>query len=396
MSLSLCMIVKDEERMLPRCLCSVQGIVDQMVVMDTGSCDRTPDIIQAQGAELYRFDWCDDFAAARNAALQYVTGDWVLVLDADETLAPGIVPQLKAAIEQSDLLVINLLRQEIGAKQSPYSMVSRLFRHHPGLRFQRPYHEWIDDSAIALQAQEPHWHIGALDDVAILHTGYSAEHINQQQKYERAQRIMAKALAMEPGDAYLCSKLGALYIENHQPQKGVQYLWQGLQAQPTEPPILYELYYHLGHYYEAIGQTIQAQMQYQAALAIELPMRLKIGACNNLANLKQAQGDLEGAKSLYESLIAADPTLAIAHHNLGLMLRSLGDLEGAIASYQRAIDHQPNYAEAYQNLGVALLKQGQIDASLKAFQQAIILHESSNPAEANRLRQTLQEMGLIS
>ncbi|MGB7416094.1 MAG: tetratricopeptide repeat protein, partial [Thermosynechococcaceae cyanobacterium] len=275
------------------------------------------------------------------------------------------------------------------------SMMSRLFRNHPQLRFKRPYHELIDDSAIALQAQEPHWKIGALEPVAIFHDGYTVEQIHGQQKYDRAQRIMAKALKADPGDAYLCSKLGALYVDNNQPEQGIQYLRQGLESQPTEPAIIYELHYHLGHYYEVIGQPVQAQEQYQRALTTELPMLLKVGACNNLANLKQAQGDFAGAKELYESFVLAAPMVAIAHNNLGLMLRGLGDLEGAIASYQTAIECQPDYAEAHQNLGVALLKMGQVDASVQAFQEAIALHEQSNPDEADRLRTALQEMGLV-
>lgn len=390
------MIVKDEEQMLPHCLQSVQGVVDQMVVVDTGSYDRTPQIAQSHGAEVYTFPWGDDFAAARNAALQYVTGDWVLVLDADETLVSEVVPQLKQAIQQPELLVINLLRQEVGAKQSPYTMMSRLFRNHPKIKFHRPYHELIDDSVVALQVQEPHWQIGCLEPIAIRHEGYTAERIDQQQKTQRAQRIMKQALASDPDDAYLCSKLGALYAENHQLDKGMDLLQQGLKLQPPEPAVIYELHYHLGHAYELRGERSLAQEQYQQALAIDLPLLLKIGACNNLANLLQTQGDLEGARQLYTSMIAVQPTLAVAHNNLGLTLRAMGNLGDAIASYQRAIQHQPDYAEAHQNLGVALLKMGKIDASQTAFQQAIKLHEASqNMAEAQRLRQTLKELGLL-
>ncbi|PZD74179.1 SPBc2 prophage-derived glycosyltransferase SunS [Acaryochloris thomasi RCC1774] len=397
MTLSLCMIVKDEERTLSRCLQSVQGVVDQMVVVDTGSCDRTPQIAQSHGAEVYTFAWCDDFAAARNAALQYVTGDWVLVLDADETLVPDIISQLKQAIQQPDVLVINLLRQEVGAKQSPYTLMSRLFRNHPKIKFHCPYHELIDDSVVALQAQEQHWKIGCLEPVAILHEGYTAERIDQQQKTQRAQRIMEQALANEPDDAYLCSKLGALYVENHQLDKGMALLRCGLNLQPPEPAVIYELHYHLGHVYESLGERSKAQEQYQQALAIDLPLLLKIGACNNLANLLQIQGDLEGARQLYTSMIVAQPTLAIAHNNLGLTLRAMGYFGDAIASYQQAICHQPSYAEAHQNLGVALLKIGQIDASQRAFQQAIKLHEDAqNFTEANRLRQTLEGLGLMA
>ena len=391
------MIVKDEEQTLPRCLRSVQGAVEQMVVVDTGSCDRTPQIARSHGAEVYTFDWCDDFAAARNEALQYVTGDWVLVLDADEVLVPEIIPQLQQAIQQPDFLVINLLRQEVGAKQSPYTLMSRLFRHHPQLRFHRPYHELIDDSVVALQAQEPHWQVGRIDSVAIRHEGYTAERIAHQQKVQRAQRIMEKALATEPDDAYLCSKLGALYLENHHPDQGMALLLRGIDLQPQEPSVVYELHYHLGHAYEGLGQRDKARAQYQQALDIALPLLLKIGACNNLANLLQTQGDLEGARQLYESMIEAQPTLAIAHNNLGLTLRAMGHFGDAIASYQHAIHHQPDYAEAHQNLGVAHLKLGQIDASQNAFQQAIKLYEKSqNFSEANRLRQSLREMGLLA
>ncbi|NEQ17165.1 MAG: glycosyltransferase family 2 protein, partial [Moorea sp. SIO3E2] len=77
------MIVKDEEESLPQCLSSVKDVVDEMVVLDTGSTDRTIEVAQSYGARVYQFEWCNDFAAARNQALKYVQGEWVLVLDAD-------------------------------------------------------------------------------------------------------------------------------------------------------------------------------------------------------------------------------------------------------------------------------------------------------------------------
>ncbi|MFP4101975.1 glycosyltransferase family 2 protein, partial [Coleofasciculus sp.] len=129
MDLSLCMIVKNEEASLPQVLESVQPIVDEMVILDTGSSDRTIDIAQEYGARVYHFQWCNDFSAARNQALQYVRGRWVLVLDADEVLTPEIIPEIQQAIKNDRYLVINLIRQEVGATQSPYSLVSRLFRH---------------------------------------------------------------------------------------------------------------------------------------------------------------------------------------------------------------------------------------------------------------------------
>jgi len=140
MKLSLCTIVKDEEASLPSCLNSVKDVVDEMVVVDTGSTDRTPAIAKELGAKVYRFRQDSNLSPARNFSLERATGDWILVLDADEELSPNIVPQIKEAISQENYILINLIRQEIGATQSPYSLVSRLFRKHPDIKFDRPYH----------------------------------------------------------------------------------------------------------------------------------------------------------------------------------------------------------------------------------------------------------------
>ena len=85
---SLCMIVKDEEANLARCLASVKPIVDEMVVVDTGSTDRTRDIAEFFGARVYDFEWSDDFAEARNFSLSKAKGDWILIMDADEIDIP--------------------------------------------------------------------------------------------------------------------------------------------------------------------------------------------------------------------------------------------------------------------------------------------------------------------
>jgi len=93
--LSLCMIVKDEESVIEDCLKSVKGVVDQIVVVDTGSRDSTIEICKRYGAEVYYYRWRDDFSAARNESIKYARGDWILWMDADERLDPGSVEKLK-------------------------------------------------------------------------------------------------------------------------------------------------------------------------------------------------------------------------------------------------------------------------------------------------------------
>ncbi len=99
--LSLCMIVKDEAEMLPECLASVQGVVDEIVIVDTGSTDDTVAIAHAAGAKVVHEPWQNDFARARNAALAHATGDYVLQLDADERLAMLSKPMVRAVVEKA-------------------------------------------------------------------------------------------------------------------------------------------------------------------------------------------------------------------------------------------------------------------------------------------------------
>ena len=85
--LSVCMIVKNEELFLESCLRSVQGLADEIVIVDTGSTDRTKEIALQFTSKVYDFQWCDDFAAARNESLKYATGDWSLVLNTYKTIS---------------------------------------------------------------------------------------------------------------------------------------------------------------------------------------------------------------------------------------------------------------------------------------------------------------------
>ena len=395
MNLSLCMIVKNEEATLPRTLDSVKDIVNEMIVLDTGSSDRTREIAQEYGARVYRFEWCDDFAAARNECLKYATGNWILVLDADEVLVPNILPQIKQAIKSDRALLINLIRQEVGASQSPYSLVSRLFRNRPDIRFSRPYHAMVDDSVTEILKREPKWKIAALPDVAIWHSGYHKDAIVSKSKFQKAQAAMERYIAYYPNDAYACSKLGALYVESGQIQRGINLLTKGLTAVAIDDSILYELNYHLGIAYRQQQQFAKAKEHYQAAINTDIFPPLKLGAYNNLGNLLKDEGDLANAEKAYKAALKIDPNFAVGHYNLGLTLKAGGNLADAIAYYRQAIKINPEHAEAHQNLAVALLKIGKMPESLAEFKRAIALHEQRRPFEAERLRRGLRELGLI-
>jgi tetratricopeptide (TPR) repeat protein len=386
------MIVKDEEKALPACLTSVQGVVDELVVLDTGSRDRTLSIAHSFGARVHSFEWCNDFAAARNQSLHYAQGNWVLVLDADEVLNPEIVPSLKQVIQMEDVLVVTLLRQEVGARQAPYSLLSRLFRRHPGISFFRPYHELIDDSVTTLLQQEPNWRVLELPGVAIRHSGYQPDAIAQRQKFDRARHIMEHYLTTHPEDAYLCNKLGALYAEVGEVAKGRTWLQRGLQI-ATESALVYELHYHLGSIAHQVADLAEAGYQYQQAAELPISPLAKLAVYYDWGRLQMDQGNLVAAQQLFQKTVEIDPGFAAGHLNLGLVFKGLGKLAEAIAHYRQAIQLNPNYAEAHQNLAVALLKIGQVSESMEAFRRAIDLYQQRQSPEAERLRQGLQDIG---
>ncbi|BDG07075.1 glycosyltransferase [Anaeromyxobacter paludicola] len=176
--LSLCLIVRDEERLLPGCLASVAGLADEVVVVDTGSADRTAELAREAGAKVILRPWDDDFSAARNAALAAATGDWVLQLDADERLAPGAAPRLRAAVEADRSAALLLPLHDASRLDAPPeevlsgrarlgepALLLRAFRRLPGIAYRGPIHESVGDWLGA------RGHRAAVVDAPIVHYG---------------------------------------------------------------------------------------------------------------------------------------------------------------------------------------------------------------------------------
>jgi glycosyltransferase involved in cell wall biosynthesis len=402
MTISLCMIVKDEAATLDRCLASVAEVVDEIIVVDTGSVDATQAIAARHNARVYTIDWPQDFSVARNISLSYATGDWVLVLDGDEVLDKAAGQQLKQLAQSASIpglaaanvVAVNLLRQEVGAPQSPYTLITRFFRRLPTIAFNRPYHETVDDSIANLQHQQPQWQVMDLDHVAIYHTGYTPELVLQRNKFDRAKTLMEGYLEQQPQDSCVLNKLAALYLEQNDPDHALTLLNQALEnVAGLDPLTRYELFYHrglaLGHHDPAM-----AAQDYERALQESVLPRLQLGALINYGNLKKAQGDLLGAIALFQKAIEIAPNLAIAHYNLGVTQRLRGYLTDAIAAYQQTISLEPNYAEAHQNLGVALFKLGKLPEALESFGRAVQLYETLNPIQAKSVKERVKALGI--
>ena len=394
--LSLSMIVRDEATRIEACLRSVQDFVDEMVVVDTGSTDETVALAQACGARIEHLEWPGDFAPARNAALEHVKGDWVLVLDADEQLRTEAIPKLKALMAQPDVLVINLLRHELGAAMAPYSNVSRLFRRHPRIQWSKPYHSMIDESVAALMRDEPQWRIANCAEPALLHDGYRPELLSGTDKAERLRQSMERWLEEQPGDPYACAKLGALEVSEGNRDRGIKLLRHGLETLPSGEEFIaerYELLLNLGIALAADDRDAALRC-YREALELPLETRLSLGARLNLAALLMQQNQLEEAIQLTTTACQRAPEVALAWYNLGLMERRRGDLLAAIKAYERSIGLDPSHAESHQNLAVAKLMGGDIDGARTGFRQAIsVLQAQQRQEEAAALK--AQISGLV-
>ena len=394
--LSLSMIVRDEEAQIEDCLRSVKDFADEMVLLDTGSEDGTISLAQACGARVERMEWPGDFAPARNAALEHVSGDWVLVLDADEKLRSEAIPQLKALMAQPDVLVINLLRHELGAAMAPYSNVSRLFRRHPRIRWSKPYHSMIDESVNALLTEEPGWRVANCTEPALLHEGYRPDLLAGSDKAERLRQSMESWLKDQPDDPYACAKLGALEVSDGNRNRGISLLRHGLERLPEgdgSSAERYELLLNLGIAL-ACEDSDAAVQCYREALEQPLETRLSLGARLNLAALLMQRNELEEAVQLTTTACQRAPEVALAWYNLGLMERRRGDLLAAIKAYERSLSVNPSHPESHQNLAVARLMGGDIDGARSGFRQAIaLLRAQERQGEATALH--AQVHGLV-
>jgi tetratricopeptide (TPR) repeat protein len=216
--LSLCLIVRDEEEMLPACLASVRGAVDEIVAADTGSTDGTRALLVAAGARVVDFPWCDDFAAARNAALAAATGEHVLVLDADERLA-GAAGEILRRVAREGQLDCGLLPlhhasrldarpDEVlagSARLIDPVLLPRLLRRAADLRWTGVVHEGVQD-----WLARPGRVVRTLD-APIVHYGAVPGWRAARHKHERNLRLLEARCRLEPESAvpraYLANEL---------------------------------------------------------------------------------------------------------------------------------------------------------------------------------------------
>ena len=245
--LSVCLIVKNEARHLDRCLTSVRGLADEIVVVDTGSTDATVDIARAHGARVCHFEWQDDFSLAKNFSIAQATGDWILSLDGDESISRRDHDAIRAAMHRDDTDAVLVAQRhylppdtvtvgwqagsggyEEGTPYAGFLDVDcrRLFRNRPWLRFRNRVHEELVsvDPAQPLRDTRGTW--------VIHHFGKLGHRDLLQGKAEGYLGIGCKKVAVHPEDPQAHYELGIQYAELNQPAAALACHQRALQLAP--------------------------------------------------------------------------------------------------------------------------------------------------------------------
>ncbi|PFG12723.1 glycosyltransferase [Bacillus sp. es.036] len=304
MLIGLHMIVKNESEHLAKCLSSVQSLVDEIIIVDTGSQDNTIAIAKSFGATVIEIKWDDNFSKARNVSLVQAKTKWILYMDADEIFT-GDVQEIRKTLMQTDKEAfwteIENLTGPLPYEKLSHSSI-RIFRSRPYYSFQRPIHEDILPSIL-----EHNHSIEVVGKIGtkIIHYGYLPDALRVNQKPMRNLKILEKAIEETP-----------------------------------QPP--YYLY-HLGLTYDQLAQSDHAIKLMQEALNLtEQNMSFRPTIVRDLAKVMIKVGSYDSAILLVEKEIQNYPNYPDLHYYLGLCHFSMNEEDKAIRAFQNATKESPS------------------------------------------------------
>jgi glycosyltransferase involved in cell wall biosynthesis len=351
--LTVCLIVKNEEKFLAQCLKSILNLAQQIIVVDTGSTDRTIEIAKEFGAEIYSFEWCDDFSAARNAALEHATGDWILTLDADEELPEAEHEKLRADMKKSDAIALRLSLINREHEAEGQNFVPRLFRNAPGVHYFGRIHEQIFPSLLPLGKA---WGLKtAFGTAQLLHHGYTKEMVRERNKIERNLKLLRQAVEENPADANLMMNFGLELVRSDDLAGGVaKYresfeLMSAQMADETAPELrevlltqftcqLYKIRAH-----EEVVRVLNSPLAKNSGLTASLHFALGLSQFE-LKNYDEAAKQMQQCLAKREqpalSPINTDILTIAPEHCLALSFAKLGDAAGAEKTFLAALSGQ--------------------------------------------------------
>lgn len=406
-SLTLCMIARDEEETIGRAIKSALAVVDEVVVVDTGSADNTRLIVEGYGARVVDFPWNDDFSAARNAGLAAAYGDWILVLDADEVLESIRPVEIGRLLADEDAVAYYArIRNEVpGRSPTVYDKV-RIFRNHPDIRYRYPIHEQVTPAIANVATRTGGKFLPS--PVSIVHFG-SVER-EEQGKKSRNQRLLLRAIDQYPEEPYfryqIACEMAVHLAEEVLPVKGFDQMLGELERATRLVGRMDERRrVHLGYGADLYARAAGAQLaagRHESALETCIAGIAAFGEASMLRfthgavllecaareedAVRAAELRSEGVARL-ELMIARDDDLEPAPisgayfevyplRHLGLAALQEDDLEKARLCFRRALEADPDYTGALCGLARVAEAQGRVKDALQIYLKALTINES--------------------
>ncbi len=385
--LSLCMMVRNEEANLPACLASVDGVPDDVVIVDTGSTDRTKELARRHGARVFDFAWCDSFSAARNEALRHARGQYIFWMDADDRLDGPNRERLRALVRGLDgsnvayvMTCLCLPDPESGTATSVDHV--RLFRAHPQLRWRYRVHEQIIPGLNELGAEFRR------ADVVIQHTGYLDATLRKR-KRERDLRLLDMERQEHPDDPFVFFNLGSIYQEMGRTAEALAFLEESLRRSNVRASIVHKLYALIAQCQRLLGRSAEAQTTCASGL-LYYPEDVEILFQEGLAH--QALGDQAAAEACWKRVLASRdrPLLGSldtglrgykARHNLALLYRKQDRLREAEEQWLKALGERPDFFPSAVGLADLCRRQGRF-ADLERLATQIEAHPGAEAPAA--------------
>lgn len=329
-TISLCMIVRDAESTLGAALDSAKPFVDEMVIIDTGSVDKTVQVAEARGAKVYHFPWIDNFSAARNESIEKATGDWVFWMDADDVLVQSTGGELlRSVMENPNRDVGFMLRME---ERKPDSHVMsqflhlKLFPRHPDIRFQYRIHEKVEPSITRLGFKIK------MCNATVQHANADRSPEANARRIKRNRPLLELELKENPCDGIVLFNVGYHYlICSQELQKATELLERSLAYLPKDNSLRLDAFQMLIKAYwrakdgNRLAATCEAALENFPDASVFLL---------DLGRVKEIQGDDKTAEKHY--------LRALNHGRVTMTNVDAGNLETQIALHLGRIYKRTN------------------------------------------------------
>ncbi len=364
--ISVILIVKNEARCLASCLDAVESVVDEIVVVDTGSTDNTIQIATARANTILHFDWCNDFSAARNVGIDGATGDWCLTLDADEVVQDSAAARTALLAFASGQLPHTVGTIAIESLNAPGDD-AQLVTHHTERFFKRGQYRYggpVHEQLVAVTGEKTRAPTG----LRVVHSGYIQAHDDSAHKAHRNISILEAALEKQPRDEYLWYQLGKSHYSLKHYGPAVQAFeqagacidftaaypqgQQGLVARS----VLTDLATSLAYAYVNMDKVGQAYTVLERHEALGHAGTQWADFPHALGYVYLMLGEIEKSRAAYRAALAIGPAREdvqgtgsfACHYHLGLLAEADKNLPQALSHYRDALQRKPDYGVAIQ------------------------------------------------